>query len=102
LKSAGELRRRRARSHDQRRNSGQRRRDGVRQTEREEVGIRIASQRSKRQHDQARERMRGRRRLVGAGRNVTQLFGHRIRGLNAIFATLRQRASNNAIDGGDR
>ena len=61
---AGEARGDGARSHDQRSDAGQRRRDGVGQAERQEVGLRIGAQDAERQHDEARQRVRQRRRVV--------------------------------------
>ena len=53
---AGEARCRGARAHDERADTGQRRRDRIRQAERQEVGLRIGPQDAKRQHDDPRER----------------------------------------------
>ena len=61
---AGEARGGGAGAHDQRADAGQRRRDGVRQAEGQEVGFGIGAQHAERQHDEARERAGQHRRVV--------------------------------------
>ena len=95
---AGEARGRRARSHDQRSDARQRRRDRVRQAERQEVGLGIRPQDAKGQHDDARERARHRARVVAVeAPNAAQLFGHRVGGRRPFRRPLRQRAPDDAV-----
>jgi hypothetical protein len=81
----------------------ERRRDGVGEAEREEVGFWIRTQHAERQHHQARQRVRQARGVVtvGAG-DRAQLFGHHGGRRRPIRGTLRQGAPDHAVHRRDR
>ena len=76
----------------------QRRRDRVRQAERQEVRLGIGTQHAERQHDEARERAGQRRRVVAVdAANGAQLLGHRVGRRRPFRRPLGQRAADHAI-----
>ena len=63
----------------------------------------IRTQHAERQHDEARERVRQRRRVVAVdAANGAQLLGHRVGRRRPVGGPLGQRAADHAVHGGDR
>jgi hypothetical protein len=94
------VRGRHARTHDERSDARQRCRDGIWQAEGQEIGLRIGAQDAERQHDEACERVRERRRVVGVHvPHRTQLVGHRLCRPGALFGPFGQRTADHAVDG---
>ena len=97
----GEPRGRGAGAHDQRANARQRRRDGVRQAEGQEVRLGIGAQDAERQHHQPRERAGESRRLIALqAAHRAQVLGHRLGRCRPLHGPLGQRSADYAIDGG--
>jgi len=76
---SGEARGRRTRADDDRADARQRRRDGIRQAEREEIRFGIGTQHTEGEHHESCERARQRRRIVAVhDANGPQFLGHRV------------------------
>ena len=96
---AGKSRRDGARANDQRAGAGQGRGNRIGQAERQEVRLRIGTQRAERQHHETREHL-------GHGRHISrvtdadaaQLAGHLVGRLRPVPGPLGERPANHAID----
>ena len=98
---AGKSRRDGARANNQRAGAGQGRRNRIGQAERQEVRLRIGTQRAERQHHETREHLgHGRHISRVANADAAQLAGHLVGRLRPVPGPLGERPANHAIDRG--